>query len=39
VSLNGAKLSDPAGTVLVESGQIVKVGKNRFARLLVPERA
>ena len=36
VSVDGLKLSDPAGMLLVESGQIVKVGKNRFVRLLAP---
>ena len=36
VSVDGLKLPDPAGMLLVESGQIVKVGKNRFVRLLAP---
>jgi len=36
VSVDGAKLSDPAGVLLVQTGQVVKVGKNRFARLLAP---
>ena len=36
VSVDGAKISDPAGTLRVQTGQVVKVGKNRFARLLAP---
>jgi len=36
VSIDGEKVADPAGTVLIQSGQVVKVGKNRFARLIAP---
>jgi len=36
VSIDGEKVADPAGTILVRSGQVVKVGRNRFARLLAP---
>ncbi len=36
VSVDGAKISDPAGLLRVQTGQVVKVGKNRFARLLAP---
>lgn len=36
VSIDGEKVADPAGTVLIQSGQIVKVGRNRFARLMAP---
>ena len=36
VSLDGEKITDAAGSVLVQSGQIVKVGRNRFVRLLAP---
>ena len=36
VSVDGSKLSDPAGTLLIQTGQVIKVGKNRFARLLAP---
>jgi len=36
VSIDGEKVADPAGTILVQSGQVVKVGRNRFARLLAP---
>jgi tyrosyl-tRNA synthetase len=36
VSIDGDKVTDPAGTVLIQSGQVVKVGKNRFARLIAP---
>ena len=36
VSIDGEKVTDPAATVLVQSGQVVKVGKNRFARLIAP---
>ena len=39
VSVDGSKLSDPAGTLRVQTGQVVKVGKNRFARLLAPVAA
>ncbi len=36
VSVDGEKITDPAQTILVQSGQIVKVGRNRFARLIAP---
>jgi len=36
VSIDGEKVTDPAGTVLIQSGQVVKVGRNRFARLIAP---
>ncbi len=36
VSFDGAKVTDPAQTVLVQTGQVVKVGRNRFARLIAP---
>jgi len=36
VSIDGEKVADPAGTVLIQSGQVVRVGKNRFARLIAP---
>ena len=36
VSLDGEKITDAAALVLVQSGQIVKVGRNRFVRLLAP---
>ena len=39
VSIDGEKLTDPAGMVLIQSGQVVKVGRNRFARLIAPVRA
>ena len=36
VSIDGEKIHDPAQTILVQTNQIVKVGKHRFARLLPP---
>ncbi len=36
VSIDSVKITDPAQTVLVQTGQIVKVGRNRFARLIAP---
>lgn len=36
VSIDGEKVADPAATILVQSGQVVKVGRNRFARLIAP---
>ncbi len=36
VSIDGEKVADPAGTILIRSGQVVKVGRNRFARLIAP---
>ena len=36
VSIDGEKVADPAGTILIQSGQVVKVGRNRFVRLLAP---
>ena len=36
VSIDGEKMSDPTASLLVQSGQVVKVGKNRFARLIAP---
>ena len=36
VSVDGEKIADPAHTLLVQSGQIVKVGRNRFVRLIAP---
>ena len=36
VSIDGEKKADPGATLLVQTGQVVKVGKNRFARLIAP---
>ena len=36
VSVDGLKLTDPAGMLEIQTGQVIKVGKNRFARLLAP---
>lgn len=36
VTIDGEKITDPAQSVLVQSGQVVKVGRNRFARLIAP---
>jgi len=36
VSIDGEKITDPAQTFLIQSGQVVKVGRNRFARLIAP---
>lgn len=36
VSIDGVKLTDPAGMLEIQTGQVIKVGKNRFARLLAP---
>ncbi|MCW3060300.1 MAG: tyrosine--tRNA ligase [Capsulimonas sp.] len=35
VSVSGEKFSDPGQLVAVKTGQVLKVGKNRFARLTV----
>ncbi|BDI32191.1 tyrosine--tRNA ligase [Capsulimonas corticalis] len=35
VSVSGTKYSDPGELVAVQTGQVLKVGKNRFARLTV----
>lgn len=35
VSLDGVRLEDPAATVAVQSGQVLRVGKRRFGRLRV----
>ena len=39
VSVDGLKLTDPAGMLEIQTGQVIKVGKNRFARLLAPTEA
>jgi len=39
VSVDGAKITDAAATLLVQTGQVVKVGRNRFVRLLAPAGA
>jgi tyrosyl-tRNA synthetase len=39
VSIDGVKLTDPAGMLEIHTGQVIKVGKNRFARLLAPHRS
>ena len=39
VSIDGAKVTDPAGSIQIRSGQVVKVGRNRFARLIAPAGA
>lgn len=36
VSLDGQKVTDINGTVLVQTGQVLRVGRHRFARLLPP---
>lgn len=36
VSVDGEKIADPGQLVTVETGQVIKVGKNRFARLMAP---
>ena len=36
VTLEGEKINDPAQTVLIQTGQVIKVGRNRFARLIAP---
>lgn len=36
VSLDGEKVADPALLVTVSTGQVLKVGRNRFARLMTP---
>jgi len=36
VSLDGEKITDVGQTVLVQTGQVVKVGSHRFARLIAP---
>ena len=36
VSIDGEKLTDPAQMILIQSGQVVKVGRNRFVRLIAP---
>ena len=39
VSLDGDKITDAAATVLVQTGQVVKVGRNRFVQLVAPAGA
>ncbi len=39
VSVDGAKIMDAAATLLVQTSQVVKVGRNRFVRLLAPAGA
>jgi tyrosyl-tRNA synthetase len=39
VSLDGQKITDVNQTVLVQNGQVLRVGKHRFARLLPPAGA
>jgi tyrosyl-tRNA synthetase len=36
VTIEGEKINDPAQTVLIQTGQVIKVGRNRFARLIAP---
>jgi tyrosyl-tRNA synthetase len=36
VSIEGAKITDAAAMLLVQTGQVIKVGRNRFIRLLAP---
>ena len=36
VSIDGVKITDPAEMLLVQTGQVVKVGRNRFIRLTAP---
>ena len=36
VSLDGEKITDAAATVLVQTGQVIKVGRNRFVQLVAP---
>ena len=36
VSLDSEKVTDPAQLVTVTTGQVLKVGRNRFARLMAP---
>ncbi len=37
VSVDGEKIADAAETIAVRTGQVVKVGRNRFVRLLAPK--
>ncbi len=39
VSLDGDKIADAAATVRVQTGQVVKVGRNRFVQLVAPAGA
>ncbi len=39
VSLDGEKITDAAATVLVQTGQVIKVGRNRFVQLVAPAAA
>ncbi len=39
VSLDGEKIADAAAMVRVQTGQVVKVGKNRFVQLVAPAGA
>ena len=36
VSVDGEKISDAAALVRVQTGQVIKVGRNRFVRLIAP---
>ena len=37
VSLDGEKVTDTTTSAVMQTGQVVKVGRNRFVRLIVPE--
>jgi tyrosyl-tRNA synthetase len=37
VGIDGQKVGDPSQAVHIRSGMVVRVGKNRFARLIAPE--
>ncbi len=39
VSIDGEKITDAAASVLVQTGQVIKVGRNRFVRLMAPAGA
>ena len=39
VSVDGEKVTDAAATVVVRTGQIMKVGRNRFVQLVAPAEA
>ncbi len=39
VSIDGEKITDAAATVLVQTGQVIKVGRNRFVQLVAPTGA
>jgi len=39
VSIEGAKITDAATSILVQTGQVVKVGRSRFVRLMAPAGA